>query len=126
MKEKKKEIIQRFIRAYNAFDIDAMLVLLHPDVHFKNISNGKVDAEANGIDEFEKLAKRSAVIFSERAQKIISYKELDDKINVDIRYHAVLATDLPGGHKIGDAIDMEGKSEYTIKDNKILSIIDKS
>ncbi len=126
MIEKKKEIIRRFISAYNSFDVDTMLALLHPDIHFKNISAGKVNAETNGISEFEKLARQSSALFMERKQKIISYKELSDRINVDIRYQAILAVHLPGGLKIGDTIDMKGKSEYIIKDNLIISIIDES
>ena len=120
----KKEIIQKFIKAYNSFDINSMLVLLHPEVQFKNISGGVVNVQTFGKSEFEKLARQSAALFKEREQKIISYKETDDKVNLKIQYFAVIAADLPNGMKSGDKIDMAGKSEYIFKDGLIYSIID--
>jgi hypothetical protein len=42
----KRETIGRYIEAYNSFDIDGMLSLLHPEVRFKNLSNGVTNAES--------------------------------------------------------------------------------
>jgi hypothetical protein len=122
----KEEIIKKFIKAYNSFDVNSMLVLLHPEVQFRNISGREVNAQTKGKDEFEKLARQSAAIFKERDQTIISFKETDDKVNVEIHYHAILAADLPNGLKSGDKIDLAGKSEYIFKDGLIYSIIDES
>ena len=119
-------LIGKFIKAYNVFDIDSMLVLLHPEVRFKNISGGEVNVQTSGKLEFEKLARQSAALFKEREQKIISYKEDHDKVSVEIKYHAVLAADLPNGLKNGNIIDIAGKSEYVIKDGLIYSIVDES
>ena len=38
----KEKIIKKFIEAYNSFDIDTMLLLLHSEVQFKNISGGEI------------------------------------------------------------------------------------
>ncbi len=126
MNQQKEEIIRNFIAAYNSFDVDSMLLLLHTEVQFKNISNGEVNVQAIGIDEFEKIAKQSVTLFKEREQKIISYKETDNKVNVEIQYRAILAMDLPNGLKAGDNIDMKGKSEYIFKGGLIFSIVDES
>jgi hypothetical protein len=126
MNQTKEEIVKKFVEAYNSFDIDAMLLLLHPEVQFKNISGGKVNAQTSGKNEFEKLARQSAALFKEREQKVISYKENENKVNVDIEYHALLATDLPNGLKSGDKINLQGKSEYIFKDGLIYSIVDES
>jgi len=126
MYESKQEIIKKFIKAYNSFDIDSMLLLLHPEIQFKNISSGEINVQTTGKDEFEKLARQSSALFKKRDQKIITYKETDDKVNVDIEYHAILATDLPNGLKTGDKIDLTGKSEYIFKDGLIYSIMDES
>jgi hypothetical protein len=126
MNQPKEEIIKKFIAAYNSFDIDSMLLLLHSEVQFKNISNGEVNVQTAGKDEFRKLAKQSATIFKEREQKIVLYKETDNKINVEIQYRAILALDLPGELESGEYIDMHGKSEYIFKDGLIVSIIDES
>jgi hypothetical protein len=122
----KQEIIQKFIKAYNTFNIDSMLVLLHPEIQFKNISGGKLNTQSSGKLEFEKLARQSAALFKEREQKIISYKESGNKVNLEIQYHAVLAADLPNSLKIGDKIDITGKSEYVFKNGLIYSITDES
>lgn len=121
-----KEIINKFIAAYNSFDIDSMVSLLHPEVQFKNISNEEVDVQTEGKEQFEKLARQSAMLFREREQKVISCNEADNKVNVEIQYRAILAVDLPNGLKSGDRMEMQGRSEYIIKDGLIYSVIDKS
>ncbi len=100
--------------------------MLHPDIQFKNISGGEVNARTAGKKEFEVLAKQSAAIFREREQKILSYKEGGDEANVELQYHAMIAVDLPNGLKCGDAIDLWGTSEYGFKDGLISSIVDGS
>lgn len=121
-----KEIVEKFITAYNSFDIDSMLKWLHPEVKFKNISGGDVNSMTSGIEEFELLARQSSYLFKERQQKIVSMVEAVNKINVEIKYRAVLAVDLPNGLKVGDSINLNGKSEYIFKDGLIYSITDES
>jgi hypothetical protein len=121
-----KEIVEKFITAYNSFDIDSMLKWLHPEVKFKNISGGDVNSMTSGIEEFELLARQSSYLFKERQQKIVSMVEAVNKINVEIKYRAVLAVDLPNGLKVGDSINLNGKSEYIFKDDLIYSITDES
>ena len=48
----KRELIGRYIEAYNTFGIDSMLALLHPDIRFKNLSNGKITVQTAGKSEF--------------------------------------------------------------------------
>jgi len=124
--ELKENIIRKFIKAYNSFDIDLMMSLLHPDVQFRNFSKDEVTVSAAGKEEFEKLAIASARLFSQREQTITSYIEEDYKVIVKIKYHAVLAVDLPDQFKAGDNLDIEGTSEYMFKDGLIVSIVDKS
>ncbi len=119
-------LISNFISAYNSFSIDEMLSSVHPDIHFKNISNDVVNVATSGKDEFEKLARQSAGLFSEREQKIISVTESGSKVFVEIKYTAVLAVDFPDGPKAGERIEMNGKSEYEFKDGLIFSITDES
>lgn len=118
------DIVNKFIEAYNSFDIEGMLSLLHPDVDFINISGGKVDAVTSGKDEFGELARKSASLFAERKQKIISIEEAGSVVKTEIQYYAILAEDLSTGMKKGDHIEIRGRSEYNIKDNLIISIKD--
>jgi len=46
-----KDIIEKYIQAYNSFDIDGMLSLMYDDVEFKNISGGNINLTTNGIKE---------------------------------------------------------------------------
>ena len=48
--EEQKILIQNYIAAYNSFDIDGMLALVHPEVIFKNVAGGQVNAEAMGTN----------------------------------------------------------------------------
>lgn len=55
-KEEKHVLIDRYLAAYNAFDIDGMMEVIHSDIEFENISGGKGNATASGTVEFRKLA----------------------------------------------------------------------
>ncbi|MEB2297164.1 MAG: nuclear transport factor 2 family protein, partial [Ignavibacteria bacterium] len=92
---KKIEIVKNFIKAYNSLNVESMLAYLHPEIEFKNISNGVENAHTNGIEKFSELANNSINIFSERKQKITSYRESNDAVNVEINFRGILAIDLP-------------------------------
>jgi len=121
-----KDLVIKFINAYNLPDIETMLQCLHPGIKFRNVSDGEVNAAAEGIKQFEELARQSLSLFSQREQKIIKYSEEADKINIEIEYDAILANDFANGMKAGDKLQLTGKSEYIIKDGLIYSIIDES
>jgi len=87
----KQEMIRRYIEAYNTFDIDLMLTLLHPDVRFKNLSNGEINAQTIGKSEFESLAMKSATLFKARTQSVKSLQISGDKAVVEIDFTAVHA-----------------------------------
>jgi hypothetical protein len=126
MQTSKIEIVKKFIEAYNSLNVEKMITYLHPEIEFKNISNGEENVHTQGINEFRELANKSLEIFREREQKIISYAELKDTVNVEINYHAILAIDLPNGLKSGDNFDMKGKSIYVFKNDLISLLIDES
>ncbi len=63
-----KNIIDKYIKAYNLFDIDGMLACMHDDVEFKNISGGKINLTANGIKELRSAAEQAKSIFESRYQ----------------------------------------------------------
>jgi hypothetical protein len=122
----KREIIERYIEAYNTFDIDLMLALLHSDVRFKNLSNGEINAQTVGKSEFESLARQSATLFKTRTQTIKSFEITGDKATVEIDFYAVLAKALSNDIKAGDKLALQGRSEFIFKDGLIWSIIDES
>ena len=126
MESIKYEIVEEFISAYNKLNIESMIKYLHPEIDFINIADGEENAHAKGIDEFKEMAKISLGLFEEREQRILSYEEYEDKINVKIKFRGKLSIDLPNGLEAGDILEMKGESIYTFKDNLIISLIDKS
>ena len=119
-------IIQSYIAAYNNFDIDAMVVLVHPKVVFKNIAGGEVNAEAIGSDQFRELAAQSKTLFSSRHQKATNFKFSGNIAKTDIAYEGTVAVDLPNGIKAGEVLRLNGRSEFEFKDGKIYRITDYS
>lgn len=121
-----KQIIDYYVEAYNSFDVEGIVKLLHKEIMFRNFSNGEVDTETKGIQEFKELAENSSKIFASRRQTIVSYSAIDNNVEVQIQYEGILAVDLPNGLKAGDKLQLKGKSVFQIKDGKILLIEDYS
>lgn len=123
---KVKSLVQQYVDAYNAFDIDGMTALLHEEIEFRDISDGDLEVETKGIDEFRKLAEQSKDILSERCQTIKKFTTLPNKVEIEIDYEATLAIDLPIGLNAGEKLKLQGKSIFEIKDNKLIVIEDYS
>jgi hypothetical protein len=100
IREETQAIIENYIEAYNSFDVESMVELLHKDILFRNRSNSEIDIETRGIQEFKELAEKSSKIFSSRRQAITNYSAIDDRVEIHIDYEAILAVDLPNGLKI--------------------------
>ena len=124
--EEIKETIRKYVEAYNLFKIDDMVKLLHDDILFRNFSNGEIDTETKGIQEFRNLAETSSKIFSSRHQTIINYAAIDNQVELQIEYEGILAVDLPNGFKSGDKLQFNGKSQFNFKEGKISLIEDYS
>lgn len=124
--EEVKKMIENYVNAYNSFDVDGIIKLLHKDIQFKNFSNGELNTETKGTEAFRELAEKSSKIFSSRRQTITDYSAIDDKVEVQIDYEGRLAVDLPNGLKTGDTLQLKGKSVFEIKEGKITLIEDHS
>jgi ketosteroid isomerase-like protein len=122
----KKNLIERFVRAYNSFDVDGMMALMHPECSFQNISGGQVTASAAGIRQFRELAEKSKALFSSRSQTITAYKFEPESVTVDIDYQGVLCVDLPNGSQAGQTLKLRGKSVFRFRDGLIYELIDQS
>ena len=122
--DEKRKIIQKYLEAYNKFDIEGMLSVLSDDVKFENVQNDKVNTSTNGKIEFRQLAEQSKTLFSERKQIIKSIENNPQITSVKISYHGILASDLPNGMKAGEQINLEGVSEFIFSNSKICSIRD--
>lgn len=126
MNDIQKKIIERYIRAYNSFDVEGMTCELQAEVIFENVSNGNVDLSTHGIDAFREQAEAARGYFTRREQKITSWNFHDGTVTVDIDYEAALAVALPNGLKAGDLLRLKGQSVFEFRSNKITKIQDRS
>lgn len=120
------QLIERYIEAYNTFDIETMISTLHPDITFQNISNGEINAETHGIEAFRTLAKQSKGLFTSRKQTITHIETNESQTRIDVAFEAVLAIDLPNGLKAGETLKLQGSSEFIFRDGKIVNIVDRA
>ncbi len=119
-----KEIIEKYIEAYNSFDIEKMLSDMHDNVRFENISNGEITLTTNSIAELKNQAEQTKQYFTKREQRITNIDFNNDQVEIDIDYKGILAIDLPNGLKAGDKIELKGKSIFKFKDDKIIELKD--
>ena len=116
--------IERYINAYNRFDLNGMLATMSPDVHFENIANGSVTASTEGQTELRALAEQSAGLFASRHQKLLKCSFDGDTARAEIAFSAILAQDLPNGPKQGEKLEFQGRTEFCLRDGLIRSIRD--
>ena len=121
-----RALVERYVAAYNAFDVPGMLALLRPDVTFENVSAGEVTAAARGRDEFRALAERAAALFVSRRQTIRQYAATPDGARVEIDYEGVLAADLGPELRAGATLRLAGRSTFTVREGRIARIVDAS
>lgn len=123
MKER-EEIILNYIRGYNEFNISKMVADFSDEITFENIQNGQTSITLNGIEEFKSQAETAKNYFSERQQKIKSFRHDQDKTEIEIGYFGVLAADFPNGMKKGQELTLTGKSIFIFKDKKVIKLTD--
>jgi ketosteroid isomerase-like protein len=123
---RRRAVIDAWLAAYNAFDIDAMLALLTPDVRFQNVSGGAVNADASGIDAFRSLAEQGRQLFSQREQRLASLDFEGDTAHAGIAWRATFAVDVPDGPRAGTTLELAGRSEFGFEGERIARLIDRS
>ncbi|HEY0048143.1 MAG TPA: nuclear transport factor 2 family protein [Pyrinomonadaceae bacterium] len=122
--EARKKLVKTYVQAYNRFDVEAMLSVLHDEIVFENISDGELTLEIKGIEAFRNQAEQAAKFFAERTQEIEDFVFSDQGCEVNIDYRGIIAADLPNGLKTGDEIKLKGKSIFRFADDKISKIQD--
>jgi ketosteroid isomerase-like protein len=124
--DEKQALIEHYIDAYNSFDIERMIEVVHPDIEFRNVSNGEVNASASGVNEFRKLAEQSRRLFSSRRQTVTKFDLNGNSVSLEIDFVSVLASDLPNGMKLGETLRFTGRSKFVFRDRKIYQLTDYS
>lgn len=121
-----RALIDRYLSAYNAFDVPGMLAVLHADVEFRNVANGEVTAAVDGLAQFRELADRAATLFRSRRQTVTRYDAADDGASIEVDYEGVLAADLSPTLRAGDTLRLTGRSTFAFRDGRIARIVDES
>lgn len=119
-----KDIVERYIKFYNAFQISEMVELFTDDCIFQNVSNSSGIITTVGKDELQKLAKQNLALFSKKEQIVTNWVIGENKIAVEIDFTAELACDFPNGMKKGDTLQLKGVSIYEFKSDKIKRLVD--
>ncbi|WPD23833.1 MAG: nuclear transport factor 2 family protein [Candidatus Electrothrix scaldis] len=122
--DKMKKVIDDYIKSYNSFDVDGMILQMHENISFQNISNGVVNMKTEGISEFRAAAEQAKQIFKSRCQTVTDYQFSDDSGFIEIDYSGEFAIDIPDGPKQGETLNMKGKSEFTFQDGLIIKLKD--
>lgn len=115
MDPQKKLLVENYIAAYSAMDVNAMLQGFTDEVVFENYSNDQLDLRLEGKSAFRKQAELACTYFSFRKQTITSWEMLGDKIQIAIKYEAILDMDFPNGLNKGDRLELAGKSIFEFK-----------
>ena len=122
----KRALIDRYIAAYNAFDVAGMMATVHPAIEFENVSGGVVTASASGADAFRRMAEDATALFVSRRQTVTAFDPSGAGASVEVDYEGVLAADLPNGIAAGDTLRLTGRSEFEFADGRIVRIRDLS
>ncbi|TFW32789.1 nuclear transport factor 2 family protein [Massilia horti] len=121
-----EDLINQYIAAYNAFDLERMFELIAEDIRFENYSSGELTARADGLEEFRRLAEGSKGLFVEREQRVTGLELTENEAIAEIAYRGRLAIDIPGGPQAGTVLNLNGTSEFSFANGKINRIIDRS
>lgn len=122
----KRELIECYLDAYNSFNVEGMMATVHPEIEFKNVSGGEVNARTSGASEFRQMAEQSKGLFRSRQQTMTAFEATGDGASIEVMYEAILALDLPNGMTAGETLKLNGRSEFEFKDGKISRIVDYS
>jgi steroid delta-isomerase-like uncharacterized protein len=121
-----REMIKKYVSAYNHFDIDGMLECFADECIFKSVSGGRCTVTCNGKSQLRELAAQSAAYFLERTQQITNWIISDSQATIEVQYRAVLKRDLPNGLKAGEELSLLGVSIFRFDGDKITELTDYS
>lgn len=122
----RRALIERYLLAYNTFDVDGMLATLTDDVRFENWSGGVLNASSSGNAAFRDLAEQGKAMFSEREQRITALVPRGESTLASIAWRGRLAVDVPGGPPAGTPIELTGESAFAFRGGRIAVIVDRS
>ena len=122
--EEREKLIQAYLEAYNAKDVEGMMEALEDNVVFENFSSGEKTHSLKGKKEFQNQANDALAYFSSRRQTVKSMTYEKEKTEIEIDYWAIAAMDFPNGIKKGQELSLQGKSVFEFGSKGITKITD--
>ena len=120
------DVLRRYLQAYNAMDLDALLATVSDDVTFEHLSNTSEPTRTVGKAELATLARQSVQVFSSRCQTVVDAVVEPQRVALRVDFEATVAIDLPNGWKAGQRLELRGASFFTLRDALICKIVDLS
>ena len=119
-------VVRRYLDAYNARDVDALVACVTEDIVFENVATGTVTVRTEGRAAFEALARQGAAMFSAREQAVEACIATATRVALRIDFRATVAADLPNGWRAGQGLRLSGASFMRLRDGLIAEIVDES
>jgi len=120
--EEKRAMLEGYVHAFNAFDLEGMIAFLHPDAQVITIVDGDVASSADGMDDVRLHERIENARCSSRKKTVMECYERGDQVVVELSYSCVLAADQADGLKAGDTVTLEGIAEVAFIDDKISKV----
>jgi len=122
----RRELIDRYVAAYNQYDVEGMLAVMHPEVEFRNVAAGEVTVASHGREEFRAIAERAATLVASRRQTVREYGDDGVQAWITVDYDGVLAADLGPELPAGTTLRLSGRSTFSFRDGWIVQLVDES
>ncbi len=117
-----KEIVQKYINAYNNFDIESMMSYMHADCIFESKHNGVLSFTTKGKHSFRQICSVAKNNYSFRKQIIEGFTSKGELLEVKFYFKGTLALDIPELGKKGENIAFETKSIFVFKNGLIYKL----
>ena len=117
-----KYIVQKYITAYNNFDIEGMMSYMHTDCIFESKTNGKLTFSTKGKHSYRLICAAAKNNYIFRKQIIEGFRTIGESVEVDLYFKASLALDIPELGKKGEQIAFETKSIFEFKNGLIYKL----
>ncbi len=116
--------VETYVTAYNELDVEGMMSVIHPEIVFENVRSGHVTHAARGSADFRKMVAQTAELFSEREQRVTTWDDGINTLDVEVDYKGRLASDLPNGMRKGQTVEIRGRSEFVFEDGLVIGLRD--
>lgn len=114
--------VLQYFSFYNNFDTKGMISILHEDIGYKRMTQGKLVESKFGTSEYEQMEYQSSKLYKKREKIIDEIKFVDDWIVVHSSSSYIFADDVLDKSLRGKFVSIKVQSIFHFKDDKIVLI----